>query len=147
MIIAAELITETGQTLTPNHLFRLELYTDNTLLPFSAGQDSYNLNCEILPGKILAATGRTATYGIGFGLGAVQAEAAKPISMTAEDLSQLKIKITNNKIIDQADLKQNFSLRLHLSDRVIDLHLARPDVKIYWEGRGEFIIPLGEHVA
>jgi len=147
MFIAAELITETAQTLTPNHSFRLELYSNGALLPLAAGLDCYNLNCEILPGKILAATGRTATYGIGIGLGAVQADAATPINLNTADLAQLKIKISNNKILDQADLKRNFSLRIRISDKVIDLHLGRPDVRVYWEGRGEFVIPLGEHVA
>jgi len=147
MIFGAELIAETAQTITPNHKFQLDLYSGDTLLPQAAGVDAYNLNCQILPGKIIAATGRTARYGIGTGLGAVQAEAAQPVSLSPEELAQLKIKITNNKILDQAELKHSFSLRLHLEGRVIDLHLARPDVKVYWEGRGEFIIPLGEHVA
>lgn len=147
MNFGAELITEIVQTITPNHMFRLELYCRDTLLPQSAGSDTYKTNCEILTGKIIAATGRAATYGIGTGLEAVQAEPARPVSLSPEEISQLRIRIITNKILDQAVLKHSFSLRLNLSGKVIDLHLARHDVKVYWEGRGEFLIPLGEHLS
>lgn len=147
MFIGAELVVESTLVLTPNHNFRLELYADQVLLPLSVGTDTYNYNCSILPHKILAATGRKAAYDIGIGLGTSEALAASPIPVTEDELGQLKLRIVNNKILDQAELKHNFSLRLLLNHGFVDLHLARPDVKIYWEGRGEFLIPLGELIA
>lgn len=147
MLVGAELVVESTLVLTPNHQFQMELYSDQVLLPLSVGTDTYNFNCSIFPHKVLAATGRKASYDIGIGLGTTEALAASPIPINEEDLSKLKLRLVNNKILDQADLKHNFSLRLRLTRGTVDLHLARPDVKVYWEGRGEFIIPLGKLIA
>ncbi len=143
MNLGVELITETTLTLISDHQFRLELYSGNILLPLSVGTDVYNFTCNILPHKVVAATGRRTSYDIGTGLGPVEAKPAKLIPVNAEELPELTLKVLNNKVLDQAEFKQNFALRIISDNKAWDNHLARPDVKVYWTSRGEFIILLG----
>jgi len=147
MEIGLELVTETALFLTPNHSFRMELYAGDDLLPHSIGADAYNYNCNIWPAKTVAATGRTAVHELKVALGPFEAEPATAVDIRREDLPKLKLRLLNNKILDQAELKHGFSLRVRLDGRVFDICLARPDVRVYWEGRGEFTIPLGPLVA
>ena len=143
MNLGVELITETTLTLISHQQFRLELYCGDVLLPLSAGTDVYNLTCNILPHKIVAATGRRASYDIGTGLGPLEAKPAKLVPFMAEDLTELNLRVLNNKILDQAEFKQYFTLRILSDQKAWDVCLARPDAKVYWTSRGEFIIPLG----
>ncbi|MCR4441582.1 MAG: hypothetical protein QHH10_05790 [Peptococcaceae bacterium] len=147
MEIGLELVTETSLFLTPNHSFRMELYAGDVLLPLSIGTDVYNYNCNIWPNKTVAATGRKAVHELKVALGPFEAEPARAIAIREEDLPGLKLKLANNKILDQAELKHGFSLRVSLAGRVLDIPLARPDVRVYWERRGEFTVPLGDLVA
>ncbi len=142
MLLGIELITETTLSLIPGHIFRLELYNDDVLLPLSVGTDTYNYNGNILPHKKVAATGRRATYELGTGLKMLEAEDTKPVPVLEKELSDLKLRIKNNKVLDQAEIKTYFSLRIHNSNETKDILLARPDVHVYWDGRGDFSIPL-----
>jgi hypothetical protein len=143
MNLGVELITESTLILISDHQFRLELYSGNVLLPISVGADVYNLTCNILPHKVVAATGRRASYDIGTGLGPLEAKPAKLVPVIAEELPELTLKVLSNKVLDQAEFKQYFALRIVSDNKARDIHLARPDVKVYWTSRGEFIIPLG----
>jgi len=147
MNIGFELIAETSTYVTPNHSFRMELYAGEVLLPLSVGTDTYNFNGCIWPQKIIAATGRRSTHDLKIALGSFQADPSRPIPVKEEYIPELKLKLINNKILDQAELKHGFSIRMNLGDRVQDILLARPDVPVFWEGRGEFLIPLGGLVA
>jgi len=147
MNIGLELVTETTVYFTPNHSFRMELYAGDVLLPLSVGTDTYNYNGSVWPRKVIAATGRRATHELKIALGSFQADPARPIPVREEDLHELKLKLINNKILDQAELKHGFSLRMNVGGRIHDILLARPDVPVFWEGRGEFVIPLGGLVA
>lgn len=145
--IGAELVTETTWVVTPNDEYHLEFYCGDVLIPQSAGTDRFEMNCHILPQKILAATGRTELTKIGYGLGPVEVKGANPVPVPEENLPDLKLRLTNTKILDQAELKHHFSIRLSVNGKTVDLLLARPDIKVFWEGRGEFVIPLGIHIA
>lgn len=147
MNIGAELVAETTWVVTPNDEYRLELYCGDIPLAQSAGSDRFEMNCHILPGKTLAATGRKSFTTIGYGLGPVEVTEAVPVPVAEENLPDLKLCLKNTKILDQAELKHNFSIRVKVNGKTVDLLLARPDVKVYWEGRGEFVIPLGIHIA
>lgn len=142
MLLGIELVTESSLTIIPGHIFRLELYNDDVLLPLSVGTDMYNYNSNILPHKKVAATGRRASYEMGTGLQGLEAEDTKPIPVLEKELSDLKLRIKNNKILDQAEIKAFFSLRIHNSNQITDILLGRPDVPVYWDGRGDFSIPL-----
>lgn len=145
--IGAELVTETTWVVTPNDEYHLELYYGDVPIPESAGTDRFEMNCHILPQKTLAATGRMELTKIGYGLGPVEAKGANPVLVTEENLPDLKLRFKNTKILDLAELKHNFSIRLDVNGKTVDLLLARPDVKVFWEARGDFVIPLGIHIA
>lgn len=147
MQFGIDLITESTLTIVPGNKFRLILYKGDEIIPASLGEDTYNFNCHILPNKTVAATGREFTHDIETGLGPVEAESAAIFDISQELLNDLRLVITNNRILDQADLKWGFSLRIYLNRGIKDLLLARPDIKVYWDGRGQFSIPLGPHLA
>jgi hypothetical protein len=126
MDLGVELITENGLWVYPEDFFKLELYVEGHLLPHSAGTDTYNCSSNIRPHKVVAAT--------------------SPVTIADEDLSGLQMKLCTNKVLDQAELKHGFSLRIHLGQSSKDLLLARPDVPVYWEERGTFMIMFGEQL-
>lgn len=140
MEIGVELITESGLAITTGHNFRLELYAGEILLPPSTGTDVYNSSCRLPPKRIVAATGRKAEAAASGG------KAAVPIPLAREQIPLLKIRLINNAILDQAELKRAFSLQIRLNDNNWHLPLNRFDVKVYWQARGEFLVPLGEHL-
>lgn len=147
MDFGLELLTATSITILPGQEFCLELYSGDRLLPLSVGTDSYGLKGNIMPYKVLAATGRRSSVHMEIGMGSLQAKPAQPIPLQKEDLQKLVLKIKNNRILAYAKMKQDFSLRIYQAGKVQDISLARHDVKLYWDGRGEFTIPLGQLVS
>ncbi len=143
MNFGVELVSELSLTIRPDHYFRLELYFDDELLTEGTGKDYFDLNCCILPHKIVSASGREGTYKTLPVMEAFEALPAKPIRLADEILPSLKLKITSNRVLDYAELKHNFSLHGFYEDQTFDVHLARPDVPVTWEKRGQFSVPLG----
>lgn len=141
------LVTESTLTIMPENQFKLELYNGDNLITDSIGEDKYNFNCHIIPDKVIAATGRKLEHDIGTGLGPVEAETATLFDLNKDTLKDLRLVITNNKVLDQAEFKYGFSLRVYMDRGIKDLLLARPDIKLYWDGRGQFSIPLGSHLV
>ncbi|MDX9871239.1 MAG: hypothetical protein RBT41_02325 [Clostridia bacterium] len=143
--ICAELITETAREAHPRDEYHLEFCHGDIPLPISAGSCRYETICTILPQQILAATGRNEVFTSC--PDRPQMRQAIPISVHENDLSNLQLRIKNNRILDHAELIHGFSLRLRRDEQVLSLPLSQPDVKVYWKGRGDFIIPLGKHLV
>ncbi len=120
MDIQVELITENPFTVFPEDFFRLELSVAQHPIPLSAGSAIYSCSKTVMESVV----------------------ATSPITIPDEDLPQVRVKLYTNKVLNQAELIRCFGLRIHLGQSFHDIMLARPDIPVYWEERGTFIIPL-----
>lgn len=141
------MIAETSISVDLTTYFNLGLELNGRAVPASQGSDRWGLNGMILPGKRIAATGRSATYThsdtyTGIGFGPIEAHGATPCPVNLEEGDRLVVIVDNNAVLDPGLFCMDFSFQVVLDGggprRQLDISLRRPDVTMSWPSRGLF---------
>ena len=146
MNLGIELVCERALSVDDTTYFQTAIEVDGTTVPGSTGKDVYLTNGMILPGRRVAATGRSAEYGLssaekGIGLGAIEALPSNLVTLSARAEERVVFSISNNAVLDPGIFCMEFSLTVRVHNgaaRTLDISLRRPDVRMDWPLRGTF---------
>lgn len=65
--------------------------------------------------------------------------------MDQDSLANLAVVLETNLVLDVGELRDILGLRLvNEGGKGYDVPLSRPDVEVAWNGRGRYVIPIGE---
>lgn len=65
--------------------------------------------------------------------------------MDQDSLANLAVVLETNLVLDVGELRDILGLRLvNEGGKGHDVPLSRPDVEVAWNGRGRYVIPVGE---
>ncbi len=145
MKIAVDIYTEKPLCVKLDTYFKTVLQVDDKYFAGSEGHDRYSFLCVIGSEKRVAGLGREQAYSLSSmpaGMGAVEARPGKYINLP-EGAKEVVLAIETNLFLDPGILADSLGVRLvNEQGKKFDVPLARPDVSISWEGRGQYLIPL-----
>lgn len=151
MKLAVELYSEKPLFIKENSFFKLGLGTGGLVLEDTIGVDRYNLAREALLGRRIGGSAREVVYDYSMlpsGMGGGEARPGAYVDVGEEDLKNMAVVLETNLILDPARVRDGLGLRLvNEAGKSYDIPLARPDVEVNWEGRGRYVIPVGEFVT
>ena len=148
MKLAVEIYTEKPLFVKEDSWFKLSLRTQGLVFEDTKGCDLYNLGSLILSGKRLGGAARSVVYDkmiypAGFGTG--EARPGAYMQVDESSCHGAAIILETNLILDLGLLRDSVGIRLVNEDgKAFDIPLMRPDIEIAWNGRGRFVIPIGE---
>lgn len=151
MRLTVELYAEKPLFIKENSIFKLGLRTGGLVLEESIGVDRYKLACMALSGRRIAGCARELTYDYTIfpcGMGSGEARPGAYVEVDEGSLRGMAIILETNLVLDVGLARDGLGLRLvNSSGKSYDLPLARPDVEVHWDGRGRYVIPVGEFVT
>lgn len=151
MKLAVELYSEKPLFVKENSFFKLGVRTRGLVLEETVGSDCYKLACLMLSGKRLGGAARTVVYDHSMfpaGFGGGEARPGSFIELEKDSVPGMAVVLETNLILDMALLRDNLGLRLvNEAGKGYDLPLSRPDVEVAWDGRGRYVIPVGEFIT
>jgi len=143
--VAVELYTEKSLSVKEEAYFKTALLTGGNVFPGSEGNDRYGFSFIATGAKRVAGLGRDFFYTLTSfpaGLGPIEARPGKYIDLP-EIPEEFSLILETNLILDPGVLSDTLGVRLvNERGKGYDIPLGRPDVPVYWEGRGKFIILL-----
>lgn len=147
MKIAIEIYSEIPLNIKEDTYFKTALTAGGNILPDSVGSDDYRFQSIILSGKRVAGLGREFTYTLSAfpaGMGPTEGRPGKYIDLVRVP-GDIALSLETNLILDPGILTYSLGIRLvNESGKSYDVPLCRPDVKIRWNGRGSYTIPLAD---
>lgn len=151
MWITAELINEQGVFFDDTSYVEMIFARNGLALEETFGQDRFNFNGMVLPGKRLSGTGRSRRYSMdnltgGIGLGLLEAPPACPVFFGLDMQDDLRLRVKTNLVLDAGVFAKLFTIGISVDGVKLEIPLARPDVEIEWVGRGEYSIAMGPFV-
>lgn len=145
MVIAVEIYAEKPVNIKEGTYFKTSLVVEGVVLDGSAGYDEYGFSSIITSEKRLAALGRSSLYSLGSfpaGMGPIEARPGKYLEI-ADGAGGIMLELDTNLILDPGVLSDLTGVRLvGRNGKKIDIPLCRPDLKVLWEGRGIYKVPL-----
>jgi len=151
MRLAIELYAEKPVFVKENSYFSLGIRSHGLVAEDMVGKDDYKVSCLMGSGKRLAGIGREIQYHSNFfpsGLGHGEARPGAYVELHEDSLAGLALIVETNLILDPALLRDQLGLRLvNPGGKGYDIPLARPDIEVAWNGRGRYVIPVGEFVT
>ena len=149
MKLGFELLANQSHAFAPHHKYVMYIKQNETIIPASVGEDTFDYNGMILANYPIAATGRKRLHIYEPGLSLYYGMPSYPIEIpdsemttTKETFDNLTLSIDNNAIFSQAELQSFHNIRVRLNDRSFDLPLLSPILRVHWEGQGLFKIYL-----
>jgi hypothetical protein len=147
MRCVAELFTETTVFFDDTSFVSMDLERNGYALDDTIGYDSFAFCGAILPGRRVAATGRACRHEMtdmtcGSGLGGLSVPCGRQAICVLEGSDDLSLRVKTNLTLDAGRFTKDFAIRLGFDGVGLEVPLSRPDVKIEWSGRGEYLIPL-----
>lgn len=142
MKFSIELYAEKPFFIKDESFMSISLRADGDILQNSLGKDYFKKGFMALSGRRIAGIGRICEYSIENLV--TEMFQAKPGAFIffQNNLSVLDLIIETDIILDPGLIRQSIGIRLiNESGQQYDIPLARPDIKIYWEGRGFYSIP------
>lgn len=147
MKIAVEIYAEKLLDIKENTYFKTALMVKGELLNGSEGYDRYEFPALITSEKRVAALGRGFVYTLAAfpaGMGAIEARPGKYLDLP-DVPDDVTLTLETNLILDPGMLADSLGVRLaNAQGKSVDIPLRRPDIPIWWEGRGKYAIPLNE---
>jgi len=151
MKLAVELYSEKPLFIKEDSFFKLGIRTRGLVMEETVGTDKYKMACMALTGKRLAGTAREIEYNHSIfpaGMGNGEARPGAFIELGEGNLEGLAVILETNAVLDLGLLRANYGLRLvNAAGKGYDIPLSRPDVEVAWNGRGRYVILVGEFVA
>ncbi len=145
MYAAVEIYTEKPLWIKEDSFLQTALRARGIILPGSVGYDRYRLQGVITSGKRVAALGRDCNHeltSLPAGLGPLEAYPGRFLDLSTGE-QDLTLELATDLILDPGILADVLGIRLvNRQGKCFDIPLCRPDVAIWWEGRGKYAIPL-----
>ena len=147
MLCVGELFSETTAFFDDTTFVSMDLERNGYPMDDTIGYDSFAFSGAILPGKRVAATGRACRHDMtdmtcGSGLGVLAVPDGKRAFCALDASDDFALRVKTNLTLDVGAFTQNFAIRLGFDGTVLEIPLSRPDVRIEWTGRGEYVISL-----
>ncbi|MEW6523640.1 MAG: hypothetical protein AB1445_08755 [Bacillota bacterium] len=126
--------------------FAIHLFANGQVVAGSAGVDGYDYDGLLVPGRRVAATGRTAHYRVNraaraHGLGSLEARPARPVSVPA--LGTLALHVLIRPALPPEYMLRAFSMRLLAGARFsCHYRLSRPELAARILGPGQLELAL-----
>lgn len=143
--MAVEIYAEKPLNIKDGAYFKTALMSGGLIVEGSEGADSFNFPSVVISEKRVAGLGRDFTYTLASfpaGMGAIEARPGAYLNL-AEIPEDIALSIETNVILDQGILTDVLGVRLiGAQGKSVDIPLCRPDVSIWWQGRGKFSIPI-----
>lgn len=147
MQVGIELFTQRAVCINHGYELSMKAVYNGEILEESKSRDTFEFSGTILGGKRLAALGRERCYTYRDLTGIFEAEPACNLNILLIDPDDdIRLIIENNIWLDPGSMVQDLSLKIFSGNRVREIPLNRPDVKIDWPGRGKFIVDIGEFI-
>lgn len=152
MKLSVEVYTEKPVFIKDGAYVNTSLRSHGFIIPESEGKDSYNNNngVTVLSGKRIGGIGREKVYSITdrpLGLGGLEAKPGKYLELGENELDDIHLIFETNIFLDPGIIRDFLGVRIVNSrGKAYDIPLARPDIEIYWNERGRFVIPITEFV-
>lgn len=145
MKLAVEIYTEKPLSVKEEAYFKTALLIDGAVLKGSEGSDRFGFPFIATSEKRVACLGRHFHYTLSSfpaGMGPIE---ARPGSFF--DLSEVpeyfSLALETNLILDPGIFRDTLGVRfVNEQGKRYDISLGRPDVPVYWEGRGKFTLSL-----
>lgn len=151
MRLAVELYSEKPLFIKENSFFKLGLRTGGLVMDDTIGIDRYKLAYMALTGRRIGGTAREMAYDHSIfpcGLGSGEARPGAYVNIGEDSIRGLAVILETNLILDVGLLRDSVGLRLvNEAGKTYDVPLARPDVEVSWDGRGRYVIPVGEFLT
>lgn len=151
MRLTVELYAEKPLFIKENSFFKLGLRTGGLVLEDTIGVDRYKLALMALSGKRIAGIARETVYNhhiFPYGMAGGEARPGAYVEVDEGGLKNMAVIVETNLVLDVGLARDGLGLRLvNSAGKSYDLPLARPDVEVHWDGRGRYVIPVGEFVT
>lgn len=145
MKVAVEIYAGRVMDIKEGAFFRTALVSGGKIMEGSEGFDSFGFASVITSEKRIAGLGREFSYTLDLlpaGMGAVEARPGSYIDI-GEIPEDIALELETNLILDPGVLSWALGIRLAgAGGKSTDIPLGRPDVTVWWEGRGRYAIPL-----
>ena len=147
MQLSAEAICEMAVFFDDTSFMALNLERNGIPLEDTIGSDYFLFNGAILAERRVGATGRTCRHQMNnlsaaLGLGSVSAQGPREAVAGLEIGDDLRLRVKTNLTLDAGVFTKVFAIKLHIDGKTFDIPLSRPDVRIEWVGRGEYLVSL-----
>ncbi|AYO31181.1 MAG: hypothetical protein PWR06_878 [Thermoanaerobacteraceae bacterium] len=147
MLVEIELFTQMAVSINYGDELSMKVNYNGKILEEGISRDSFEFSGTVLGGKRLAAIGRERRYTYGDLTGIFEADPGKGVNLLFIDPEDdIKLIIETNIWLDPGRMVQDLSLKVFSENRMRDIPLNRPDVKIDWPGRGKFIVDIGDFI-
>ncbi|MFZ5943567.1 MAG: hypothetical protein ACOYVD_05635 [Bacillota bacterium] len=150
MKLSVELYTEKPIFVKEDSYVETSIRSHGFILPDSRGTDHYSHSFTALSGSRIGGIGRNNLYSCKdtpLGLGKTEARPGKYLEINDEHLNDLHLIFETNILLDPGTIKDCLGIRI-VSNRGknYDIPLARPDLEIYWNARGRFVVDITEFI-
>ncbi|MFZ7101089.1 MAG: hypothetical protein ACOWWO_00325 [Peptococcaceae bacterium] len=152
MKLSVELYVEKPIFIKEYSYIEIGLRSHGFMISESKGNDSYtNSNgFTALSGSRIAGIGRNNSYSITdrpLGLGALEAKPGKYIELEDGQTDDVHVVFETNILLDPGTIRDCLGIRIvNARGKSFDIPLARPDIEMYWNERGRFVIPITEFI-
>lgn len=151
MKLAVELYSEKPLFIKENSFFKLGLRIKGLVLDDTVGIDQYGFANMALTGRRIGGTAREIIYDHSIfpsGFGSGEARPGAYVHVEQDSVKDMAVVLETNLILDMGMLRDSVGLRLvNEAGKSYDVPLARPDIEIAWDGRGRYVIPVGEFLT
>lgn len=144
MKVSIELYANQALFIRDDSYIKLFIRSYDHILEESMGRDYYKDGIFILSEKRITGVGRKCCYSKDIHYFEVfQARPGSYLEFSKNQIENVTLVIQTNIILDPGLLKQQVGIRVvNEEGKKYDIPLTRPDIEIYWTGRGLYTIPL-----
>lgn len=147
VLCVAELFSGTTVFFDDTTFVSMDFERNGYPLDDTIGFDTFTFNGTILPGRRVSATGRACRHDMagmtsGSGLGVLSVKDGEPAFCVLDVSDDLALRVKTNLTLDVGTFTRDFAVRLEFDGTTLEVPLSRPDVRIDWIGRGEYVISL-----
>jgi hypothetical protein len=146
MKLSLEVYAEKPLWVRDDSYIRLSLRSHGLIIEEFNGEDHFSNGLFLLSGKRLSGIARSCSYSTAnfpFGWESFQARPGAFIELGEQESDNLALIIQTDIILDPGFLRQMVGIRfITKNGKNYDIPLARPDIEIYWDGRGRYVIPI-----
>ena len=150
MKLSVELYTEKPLFIKDESYVEISLRSHGFIIPESRGSDIYKNGFTALSRSRIASIGRSNSYKTDdrvLGLGTLEARPGKYLELNEGQIDDVYVIFETNILLDPGTIRDMLGIRIvDKWGKAFDIPFARPDIEIYWNERGRFVISITEFV-